>query len=164
MEASLAFQIQQRSMVRIFMSEHKWRAGLLTEEEAIMMLNQGDDSATPVSAVLMFVPGIPIVVNHNTHQGLKLVNGASYSAAVEVIVDKAYQGRRISADLSVHFGPLTGIILESETTNDLHFVGMPPGYIVNESGRGAVYSVGAQVLCARGTAPPVRRLGAQSLD
>ncbi|XP_044717273.1 ATP-dependent DNA helicase PIF1 [Hirsutella rhossiliensis] len=91
MEASLAFQIQQRSTVRIFLSEHKWKDGLPTEEEAIMMLNQGDDSAIPVPAVFMFVPGMPVVVNHNTHQGLKLVNGASYTA-VEVIVDKAHRG------------------------------------------------------------------------
>ncbi|KAF5131317.1 hypothetical protein E5D57_007672 [Metarhizium anisopliae] len=56
MEASLAFRIQQRSTMRIFMSEHKWKGGLPTEEEATMMLNQGDDSAIPVPAVFMFVP------------------------------------------------------------------------------------------------------------
>ncbi|XP_044714548.1 PIF1-like helicase domain-containing protein [Hirsutella rhossiliensis] len=84
MEASLAFRVQQRSTMRIFISEHKWKEELPTEEEAIMILNQGDDSAIPVPAVFMFVAGMPIVVNHNTHQGLKLVNGASYSA-VEVI-------------------------------------------------------------------------------
>ncbi|KAM4064172.1 ATP-dependent DNA helicase PIF1 [Hirsutella rhossiliensis] len=69
MEASLAFQIQHRSTLRIFISGHKWKEGLPTEEEAIMMLNQGDDSAIPVPAVFMFVPGMPVVVNHNTHQG-----------------------------------------------------------------------------------------------
>ncbi|XP_044717366.1 ATP-dependent DNA helicase PIF1 [Hirsutella rhossiliensis] len=91
MEASLAFQIQHRSTLRIFISGHKWKEGLPTEEEAIMMLNQGDDSAIPVPAVFMFVPGMPVVVNHNTHQGLKLVNGASYTA-LEVILDKSYPG------------------------------------------------------------------------
>ncbi|KAM4067729.1 PIF1-like helicase [Hirsutella rhossiliensis] len=99
MEASLAFRVQQRSTMRIFISEHKWKEELPTEEEAIMILNQGDDSAIP---------------------GLKLVNGASYSA-VEVIVDKAYPGHRISADMTIHFGPPAGIILESETTRYLHF-------------------------------------------
>ncbi|XP_044714650.1 PIF1-like helicase domain-containing protein [Hirsutella rhossiliensis] len=97
MEASLAFQIQHRSTLRIFISGHKWKEGLPTEEEAIMMLNQGDDSAIPVPAVFMFVPGMPVVVNHNTHQGLKLVN-----------------------DMTVHFGPPAGIMLESETTKDIH--------------------------------------------
>ncbi|KJZ69660.1 hypothetical protein HIM_10955 [Hirsutella minnesotensis 3608] len=116
MEASLAFRVQQRSMMRIFISGHKWEEELPKEEEA-------------VPAVFMFVPGMPIVVNHNTHQGLKVVNGASYSA-VEVIVDKAYPGHRISTDMTIHFGPPAGIILESETTRCLQFVGMPPGTIL----------------------------------
>ncbi|KJZ68040.1 hypothetical protein HIM_12567 [Hirsutella minnesotensis 3608] len=129
MEASLAFQMQQRSMMRIFISEHKWRDGLPTEEEAIMILNQGDDSAIPVPAIFMFVPGMPVVVNHNTHQGLKLVNGASYTAA-EVILDKSCPGHRVSADMTVHFGSPAGVMLESETTKEAHFVGMPPGTIL----------------------------------
>lgn len=66
MEATLAFQMQQRSTMRIFISEHKWKQGQPTEEEAVMMLNQGDDSAIPVPAVFMFVPGMPVVVNRNT--------------------------------------------------------------------------------------------------
>lgn len=45
-----------------------------------MMLGQGDDSAISVPAVFMFVPGMPVVVNQNMHQGLKLVNGARYEA------------------------------------------------------------------------------------
>ncbi|KAM4063431.1 PIF1-like helicase [Hirsutella rhossiliensis] len=129
MEASLAFQMQRRLTIRIFISEHKWKEGLPTEEEAIMMLNQGDDSATPVPGVFMFVAGMPVVVNHNTHQGLKLVNGASYTAA-EVIVDKVHPAHRISADMAIHFGPPAAIILGSETTKDFHFVGMPPGTIL----------------------------------
>ncbi|RKK17328.1 hypothetical protein BFJ67_g17724 [Fusarium oxysporum f. sp. cepae] len=129
MEAALSFQVQQRSMMRVFISEHKWREGLPTEEEAIMMLNQGDDSAIPVPGVFMFVPGMPVVVNHNTHQGLKLVNGASYTG-LDVILDKAHPGHRISADTMVHFGPPAGIILESETTKNFHFVGMPPDTIL----------------------------------
>ncbi|KNB16808.1 hypothetical protein FOXG_21800 [Fusarium oxysporum f. sp. lycopersici 4287] len=129
MEATLAFQILQRSLMRIFISEHKWKDGLPTEEEAIMMLNQGDDSAIPVPAIFMFVPGIPVVVNHNTHQGLKLVNGASYTA-LEVILDETHPGHRISADMMIHFGPPAGIILESETTKDIHFAGMPSGTVL----------------------------------
>ncbi|KJZ73070.1 hypothetical protein HIM_07454 [Hirsutella minnesotensis 3608] len=72
-----------------------------------MMLRQGDDSAIPVPAVFMFVAGMAVVVNHNTHQGLKLVDGAGYRA-VEVILDKAYPGHRVSADMTIHFGPPAG--------------------------------------------------------
>ncbi|KAM4061355.1 VrtJ [Hirsutella rhossiliensis] len=50
---------------------------------------RGDDSATPVPAVFVFVPGMPVVVNQNTHQGLKVVNGAGYTA-VAVIPDRAF--------------------------------------------------------------------------
>jgi len=37
-----------------------------------MMLSRVDDSAVPGPAVFMFVSGVPIMVNQNTHQGLKL--------------------------------------------------------------------------------------------
>ncbi|KAM4055461.1 PIF1-like helicase [Hirsutella rhossiliensis] len=104
LEAALAFRARQRTAARIFVSEHKWRDGTPTEEEAVLMLGQGDDSATPVPAVFLFVPGMPVVVNQNTHQGLKLVNGAGYTA-VDVIPDRAFPGHRVSAELTMHFGP-----------------------------------------------------------
>ncbi|KAM4067988.1 PIF1 protein [Hirsutella rhossiliensis] len=47
---------------------------------------------------------MPVVVTQNTHQGLKLTNGGGYTA-LEVIVDKAYPGHRVSADTTMHFGP-----------------------------------------------------------
>jgi hypothetical protein len=128
-EGILSFQKQHQAPLRIFISEHKWKDGEPTEEEALMMLNQGDDSEILVPAIFMFVPGMPIVVNHNTHQGLKLVNGAAYTA-LDIIVDKAYPGYRISSDIILHFGPPAGILLESKTTSDFHFVGMPPGTIL----------------------------------
>ncbi|XP_044716583.1 PIF1-like helicase domain-containing protein [Hirsutella rhossiliensis] len=96
LEAALAFRARQRTAARVFLSEHKWKDGTPTEEEAVLMLGQGDDSATPVPAVFVFVPGMPVVVNQNTHQGLKV--------------------------LTVHFGPPAGIVLASETTRDLHFI------------------------------------------
>lgn len=100
-----------------------------TEEEALMMLGHGDDGDMPVPATFMFVPGMPVVVNRNTHQGQKLVNGASYTA-VDVILDKAYPGHRISAEMALHFGPPAGIVLASKTTAEFHFVGMPAGTIL----------------------------------
>ena len=72
----------------------------------------------------MFVPGMPTVVNRNTHQGLKLVNGAGYTA-VDVVLDKAYPGHCVSADTILYFGPPAGPLLASEMTRDPHFVGMP---------------------------------------
>ena len=86
-EATLSFQNQNQAPIRIFISEHKWRDEEPTEQEAVMILNQGDNSEVSVPAIFMFVPGMPVVVNQNTHQGLKLVNGASYTA-LDVIVVK----------------------------------------------------------------------------
>ncbi|KAF2183629.1 hypothetical protein K469DRAFT_739718 [Zopfia rhizophila CBS 207.26] len=94
-----------------------------------MILSYGDDSSIPVPAVFMFVPGMPVVVNQNTHQGLKVVNGASYTA-LDVVVDKAHPGHRISADTILYLGPPAGILLTGESTKDLHLVDMPPGTVL----------------------------------
>lgn len=94
-----------------------------------MILSHRDDSAIPVPAVFIFVPSIPIVVNQNMHQGLKLVNGAGYTG-LEVVLNKAYPGHYISADAIFHFGPLAGLLLASETTSGLYFAGMPLGTIL----------------------------------
>jgi hypothetical protein len=94
-----------------------------------MILNQGDDSSIPVPAVFMFVLGMYVVVNQNTHQGLRLVNGARYEA-LDVILDKAYPGYQINADTILHFNPLAGILLAAESTRDFYFVGMPLGAIL----------------------------------
>lgn len=74
--------------------------GQPTEEETLMVLNQGDDSAIPVPNIFIFAPGMSVVVNQSTHQGLKLVNGASYTA-LDVILDKAYASHRIATNASV---------------------------------------------------------------
>jgi len=128
-EATLSYQRQHRATLRIFISEHKWKNGEPTEEEALMILNYGDNSGIPIPAVFMFVPGMPIVVTQNTHQALKVVNGASY-AALDMVLDKKFPGHRISADTILHFGPPAAILLEGESTKDFHFVGMPPGTIL----------------------------------
>ncbi|KAM9876020.1 hypothetical protein VDGL01_09923 [Verticillium dahliae] len=129
-EATIAFhQRQRQAPLQIFISEHKWKDGEPTEEEALMMLGQGDDSAIPAPAVFLFVPGMPVVVNQNTHQGLKLVNGATYTA-VDVIPDRAYPGHRVDADAVLHLGPPAGILLASETTREFRFVGLPPGTVL----------------------------------
>jgi hypothetical protein len=93
------------------------------------MLNHGDNSSIPVPAVVMSVPGMPVVVNQNTHQGLKVVNGASYTA-VDIVLDKTYPGHRISDNTILHFGPPAAILLAGESTKVFHFVGMPPGTIL----------------------------------
>jgi hypothetical protein len=128
-EVTLSYQKQHHVQLRIFISEHKWKLGQPTEEEALMILSYGDDSSVRVPAIFMFVPGMPVVVNRNTYQGLKLVNGSNYQA-LEVTIDETYPGHRISPDTILHFGPPAGIILAAESTRDFNFVGMPTGTIL----------------------------------
>jgi hypothetical protein len=128
-EGTLSYQKQHKAELRIFISEHKWKGGQPTEEEALMIMGYGDDSNVPVPAIFMFVPGMPIVVNKNTYTSLKLVNGSDYQA-LDVIIDRAYPGHRVSADTILHFGPPAGIILAAQSTRNFNFVGMPPGTIL----------------------------------
>jgi hypothetical protein len=128
-EAALSYQTQYKAQLRVFISEHKWKAGQPTEEEAITVLGYGDDSSVLVPAIFMFVPGMPVVVNKNTYQGLKLVNRSSY-IALDVIIDNVFPGYRISATTTLYFGPPTGIILAAELTREFNFVGIPPGTIL----------------------------------
>jgi hypothetical protein len=71
-------------------------------------MSHGDDSATSVPVIVIFVPGMPVVVNQNTHQGIKLVNGASYTA-LDVILDKGHPDYRISDNTILHFSPPAGM-------------------------------------------------------
>ncbi|KAF5252653.1 hypothetical protein FOXYS1_14622 [Fusarium oxysporum] len=89
-EATLAFQRQRHAPLHTFVSEHKWKDGKPTEEEAVMMLGQGDDSAISVPAVFMFVLGMLVVVKQDMHQGLRRVNDAR-NEAVGVVLDKAFR-------------------------------------------------------------------------
>ncbi|RKK74275.1 hypothetical protein BFJ71_g17294 [Fusarium oxysporum] len=89
-EATLAFQRQRHAPLHTFVSEHKWKDGKPTEEEAVMMLGQGNDSAISVPAVFMFVLGMLVVVKQDMHQGLRRVNDAR-NEAVGVVLDKAFR-------------------------------------------------------------------------
>ncbi|RYP66722.1 hypothetical protein DL769_005954 [Monosporascus sp. CRB-8-3] len=72
---------------------------------------------------------MPVVVNHNVYQGLKLVNGTSYTA-INVVFDKAHPGYRVKTDTMLHFGPPAAILLAGLAMQRLHFVGMPPGTVL----------------------------------
>jgi len=128
-KATLAFQKQYQRQLRIFISLHKWTDDEPTEKEAFMKWNQGDDKAIPVPAVFIFILNMPIVVNQNIYQGLKMANGSSYTA-LDVIFDKAHPGHRVNGDIILHFGPPTDILLISESTKDIHFIGIPSGTIL----------------------------------
>lgn len=129
LEATLSFQRRGQEPVHIFISEHKWKDGVPTDEEALNILGMGDDSSIPVPGIFLFVRNMPLILNENTFQGLKAVNGAEYDA-VEIIVDRAYPGHLIGEGMILHYGPPAGIIVSSRSTRDFHFVGLPQGTIL----------------------------------
>lgn len=61
---------------------------------------------------------MPVVVNKNTYAGLKVVNGAEFTAA-DVIPDPKSPGYQLADDVTIHFGPPLGILLESQETKGL---------------------------------------------
>jgi hypothetical protein len=73
----------------------------------------------------MLVPGMPVVFNQNTHQSLKLVDGASYRGLMLLSI-RAYPRHQVSTNLILHFGPPVGILLAEDTEKEFYFVEMPP--------------------------------------
>ncbi|KAF2194804.1 hypothetical protein K469DRAFT_725974 [Zopfia rhizophila CBS 207.26] len=95
---------------------------ILNEQESdITNLNikaiLSNNSSILVPAIFMFITD------------LKLVNGAYYKA-LNIVLNQAYLGHRISANTVLHFGPPAGIILTAESIKDFNFISMPPGTIL----------------------------------
>jgi hypothetical protein len=124
-------QVQSASkwnaLLRIFVSEHKWKDGQPTEEEAhdLELWRRQQRAGTSHFHVCAgyacrqqkFIPRF------------KAGERANYKA-LDIVLDKLYPGYRISASTILHFGPPAGILLAAETTKDFSFVGMPPGTIL----------------------------------
>ncbi|KAM4061986.1 ATP-dependent DNA helicase PIF1 [Hirsutella rhossiliensis] len=104
--------------IRIFVSTHTWRNGTLSPNLIARTIGQGDDSACKVPGVFFYAQGMPVVVNKNIYTGLKVVNGADFTA-VDVIIDPNHPGYCLADDVTIHFGPPLGILLQSEETKTL---------------------------------------------
>ncbi|GJN78587.1 hypothetical protein PLIIFM63780_002096 [Purpureocillium lilacinum] len=53
---------------------------------------------------------MPVIVIQKTYQGLKGMNGGGYTAP-GVIIDKTSRGYRVSAGITIHFGPSASVSL-----------------------------------------------------
>ncbi|KAF1949972.1 hypothetical protein CC80DRAFT_510157 [Byssothecium circinans] len=72
------------------LNRNRWSlntVGIRGGSTILMILSYGDYSSIPIPAVFMFVPGMLVIVTQNTHQELKLVNGAAYTA-LDGVLDK----------------------------------------------------------------------------
>ena len=111
--------------ISIFVSTHTWRGGTVSQDQIAQTIEQGDDSACKVPGVLFYAQDMPVVVNKNIYPGLKVVNGAEFTAA-DVIPDPRYPGYHLADDVTIHFGPPLGILLQSTETKSLTIPTLPP--------------------------------------
>ncbi|KAM4064307.1 ATP-dependent DNA helicase PIF1 [Hirsutella rhossiliensis] len=126
MEAVVGWARFNKRHIRIFVSTHTWRNGTLSPNLIARTIGQGDDSACKVPGVFFYAQGMPVVVNKNIYTGLKVVNGADFTA-VDVIIDPNHPGYCLADDVTIHFGPPLGILLQSEETKTLAIPSLPVG-------------------------------------
>ena len=75
---------------------------------------------------------MPVVVTRNQLTGLKLVNGAPFSA-VDIFPDLAYGTIALASDATLHLGPPAAILLQSDDIAGLAIPGLPQGTILIKS-------------------------------
>jgi hypothetical protein len=129
MEAVVDWARFNKRHISIFISAHTWRNGTLSLEEIARTIDQGDDSSCKVPGVLFYAQGMPVVVNTNIYTGLKIVNGAEFTAA-DIIPDPKHPGYHLADDVTIHFGPPLGILIQSRETEGLNVPGLPTGTIL----------------------------------
>ena len=124
MEAVVDWARFHKRHISIFVSTHTWRAGSVSQDQIAQTIEQGDDSACKVPGIFFYAQGMPVVVNVNIYTGLKVVNGAEFTAA-DVIPDPKYPGYHLADDVTIHFGPPLGILLQSAETKALAIPTLP---------------------------------------
>ncbi|KAF6786401.1 DNA repair and recombination protein, partial [Colletotrichum musicola] len=124
LHAALAYSAETGRKMSLYLSGHKWESRVpgLEERTAAMLL--GDGNNLPVAGMFPYVEGMPVVVNENKYMGLKVVNGAEFTA-VKVLHPPGLEEIRISDQLSIFLGPPTGIVLRSKETTGLAFPNLP---------------------------------------
>jgi hypothetical protein len=115
--------------ISIFVSTHTWRSRALSQQEVAQTIEQGDNSNCKIPGVFFYAQGMPVVVNKNTYTGLKVVNGAEFTAA-DIIPDPKSPGYHLANDVTIHFGPPLGILLESQETKNLAIPALPTGTVL----------------------------------
>jgi hypothetical protein len=92
-------------------------------------IEQGNNSNCKVPGIFFYAQGIPIVVNKNTYTDLKVINRAEFTAT-DVFPDPKSPGYHLTDNITIHFGPPLGILLESQVTKDLAIPALLTGTIL----------------------------------
>ncbi|KAI8711065.1 hypothetical protein NCS52_01481800 [Fusarium sp. LHS14.1] len=129
MEALVDWARFHRRHVSIFISTHTWRSRALSLQEVVQTIEQGDNSSCKIPGVFFYAQGMPVVVNKNIYTGLRVVNGAEFTA-VDAIPDPKFLGYCVADDITVYFGPPLAILLESPETKDLTIPALPTGTVL----------------------------------
>ncbi|KJZ68594.1 hypothetical protein HIM_12014 [Hirsutella minnesotensis 3608] len=129
MEAVVDWARFHRRHISVFVSTHTWRSRALSQQEVAHTIEQGDNSNCKIPGVFFYAQGMPVVVNKNTYTGLKVVNGAEFTAA-DVIPDPKSPGYHLADDVTIHFGPPLGILLESQETKGFAIPALPTGTVL----------------------------------
>ncbi|XP_044715976.1 PIF1-like helicase domain-containing protein [Hirsutella rhossiliensis] len=118
MEAVVDWARFNERHISVFVSTHTWRRAGLSQYEIAQAIEQGDDSKCKIPGILFYAQGMPVVVNKNLYTGLKVVNGAEFTAA-DIIPNPKHPGYHLADDVTIHFGPPLGILLQSSDTASL---------------------------------------------
>lgn len=129
MEAVVDWARFHRRHISVFVSTHTWRSRAVSQHEVAQIIEQGDNSNCKIPGVFFYAQGMPVVVNKNAYTGLKVVNGAEFTAA-DIIPDPKFPGYHLADDVTIHFGPPLGILLESQDTKNLAIPGLPTGTVL----------------------------------
>jgi hypothetical protein len=124
MEAIVDWARFNERHISVFVSTHTWRRAGLSQYEIAQAIEQGDDSKCKVPGLFFYAQGMPVVVNKNIYTGLKVVNGAEFTAA-DIIPDPKHPGYHLADDVTIHFGPPLGILLQSSETASLAVPALP---------------------------------------
>jgi hypothetical protein len=129
LHAAIEYGKTQGKKVSLFLSDHHWttRAPSADEMEAVMQL--GDDGYLPVPSIFPYIEGMPVIVNQNKYQGLKVVNGAEFTA-VGIVPDPSLEEHVVDEGVSIFFGPPAGILLQSDALKDVRIANLPPNTIM----------------------------------
>nr|XP_036574312.1 DNA repair and recombination protein [Colletotrichum truncatum]XP_036582385.1 DNA repair and recombination protein [Colletotrichum truncatum]KAF6780724.1 DNA repair and recombination protein [Colletotrichum truncatum]KAF6791089.1 DNA repair and recombination protein [Colletotrichum truncatum] len=84
LHAALAYSVDTGRKISIYLSKHKWESRIPTAEERKAAMLLGDEGKLSAAGMFPYVEGMPVVINENKYMGLKVVNGAEFTAPLNV--------------------------------------------------------------------------------
>lgn len=127
LQATIAFAKRRNQTVYIFLSHHKPKPPDKTAalRKAFEMM---DSSNMKVPAYFAFTKGMPVSLTENSHQGLKMVNGAEYTAE-SFLPNVDATAWPAGPNILVLTRPPKAIFISSKTTESFHLDDLEKGLL-----------------------------------